>query len=109
MAMAGVAVGCFHLLLQRVGPAVGALFVLLFFGQVAVAAELGDLRRGGNLIGRDVADRGAMFFAGAVADAAIHVVFGVFVGLEISYGFGVAGGAAVLLRKDGQGREQEEH
>jgi hypothetical protein len=33
----------------------------------------------------------------------------VLVGLEIGDGFGVAGGTAVLLRKDRQGREQEEH
>jgi hypothetical protein len=107
--MAGVTVGRFHLFFGGVSAAVGALFVLLLFGQMAVATELGDLRRGGNLIGRDVADGSAVLLAGAVADAAIHVVFGVFVGLEVGHGFGVAGGTAVLLRKDGQGREQEEH
>lgn len=109
MAMAGVAVGGLYFFLRRIGATVGTLFVLLFLGEMAVAAEFGNFRRGGDLIGRDVADRGTMLLAGAVADAAIHVVFGVFVGLEIGHGFGVAGGAAMLLREDGKGREQEEH
>jgi 1,4-dihydroxy-2-naphthoyl-CoA synthase len=71
MAMAGVAVGGSHLLATGVDTAVGAAFILLLFGQMAVAAQFGDIGWSGYLIGRNVADRSAMLFARTVADTAI--------------------------------------
>ena len=102
MAMAGIAIGGSHLLAAQVDAAVGAVFVLLLFGEMAGAAEIGNFGGRGDLIGRDVADGGAVLLAGSVANAAIDAGGGVFVSLEIGDGFDVAGGATVrFLRERG--------
>ena len=95
MAMAGIAIGGSHLLATQVDAAVGAAFVLLLFGEMAVAAELGNLGGRGNPIGRDIADGSAVLLTGSVANTAIDAGGGVFVRLEIGDGFAVAGGAAM--------------
>ena len=110
MAMAGVAVGGFDLFPVDIDTAVGAGFELLFFGQVAVTTELGYFGGGGDLVGGDVADGGAVFVGEAMADTAIDTGGGVFMGFEIGEGFGVAGGATMrLLGRGGEGREEEKH
>ena len=75
----------------------GAGFILLLLGEMAVAAEFGDFGGRGNLIWRDVADGGAVLLAGAVADAAIEAGAGMFMRLEIGDRLRVAGGATVLF------------
>ena len=103
MAMAGIAIGGSHLLAIGVDAAVGAAFILLLFGEMAGAAEIGNFGGRGDLIGRDVADGGAVLLAGSVANAAIDAGGGVFVSLEIGDGFDVAGGATVrFLRERGE-------
>src|SRR6187549_2961123 len=49
MAMAGVAIGSSHLFPVGVDAAMGAGFILLLLGEMAVAAELGDFSRRGHL------------------------------------------------------------
>jgi len=97
MAMAGIAIRSSHLFAARVDAAVGARFILLLFGQVAVAAQFGHIGGSGDLIGRDVANGSAVLLAGSMANAAVDAGGGVFMRLEIGYGFDMAGGATVRL------------
>ena len=109
LAVAGVAVGRFDFLTAGVDAPVGTGLILLLFGQMAVAAELGDLRGRGDIVGRNIAHRGAVLLRGAVADAAVEPGFGMAVRLKISHRFGMTRRTPVRLLSGGRHHRQQKY